>query len=400
MTAENTAWSIETQRVGDLEQLHHSQKMETLGQLAAGVAHDFNNLLTVIKIASEALEAGKLSSPHTPRDAVRCIRSAADHAEELTKQLLSFCRKGGVSRQLLDVNDSVAGTIKLLERLIGSDVELRTRLAPHLSPIFADASQLVQVLVNLAVNARDAMPNGGQLSITTSEIVVGSKPESDVPPGEYVVIAVSDSGHGMDDSTRRRIFEPFFTTKGPGEGTGLGLSTVHAIVEQSGAHITVDSAPGHGTTFTLYFHPQQPSSGPRAEVEAKNAADETTGLQEATVLLVEDEPDLRRVFQKILQGEGHHVLVADSGREAAAVGEAFAGQIHLLVTDVDLPHLSGRDVYDRLRRKHPALRVLYVSGYTREIVVERGLISDDASLLEKPFTLAAFLAAVRRALRN
>lgn len=243
------------------ERLRQAQKMEAVGQLAAGVAHDFNNLLMVIRIESEFLDQARDSTVEM-HESLRAIQSAVDHAAELTKQLLAFSRKQLLVPRLLDVNDAVAGATQMLRRLIGERIEVVTDLRPNLPPIFVDAGQLVHVLINLVVNARDAMPGGGRLTIATGLALVGSEArENGLPPGEHVTVTVRDTGHGMDQATRKRIFEPFFTTKAPGHGTGLGLSTVYGIVEQSAAHITMDSEPGRGTTFKLYFLPQPTESG-------------------------------------------------------------------------------------------------------------------------------------------
>jgi PAS domain S-box-containing protein len=381
------------------DQLRQSQKMEAMGQLAAGVAHDFNNLLTVIKIESEILTREVNASPGM-QAGVRGIRGAADRAADLTKQLLAFSRKQLIRPRLLDVNDTVAGANQLLRRLIGEDVELVTDLAPHLPPVLADAGQLTQVLMNLAVNARDAMPTGGKLSIATgSELIRDVRNEHNLPPGEYVKIVVTDTGHGMNEATLRRIFEPFFTTKAPGHGTGLGLSTVYGIIDQLGGHITVASEPDQGATFAMYFLPQPVEAEvPRDPQPRSNGRPGPSAG--ATVLLVEDEPGVRAVCHRVLAREGHRVLLAENGHDALFAAETFPGHIDLLLTDMVLPKLNGRELYDRLREKHEDLRVLYMSGYTDDEMVRRGLIDQCAKVLEKPFAVTDLVAAVHDVLGN
>lgn len=376
------------------EQVRQAQKMEVMGQLAAGVAHDFNNLLTVINLETEAL--GGVEASLDTREAVRGIRAAAARAGGLTSQLLAFSRKKLLRLQILDVNDTVAGATQMLRRLLGADVELLTALIPKLPPILADHGQLEQVLVNLAVNARDAMPCGGRLSITTGvEVLTVEQPQ--LPRGDYVVIEVSDTGHGMDVATRRRIFEPFFTTKGPGHGTGLGLSTVYGIMEQSAGHITVTSEPGQGSTFKLYFVAQG------GEVECAGESPRAAGTRQvqpasAIILLVEDEPAVRNLCQRLLKGAGYTVLIAEDGYDALGVAEIYPQRIDLLLTDIVLPTLNGRELYNRLQLKRPDLRVLYMSGYSYDEVVRRGLVDAGARALEKPFAAADLVKAVREAL--
>ena len=381
------------------EQLRQAQKMEAMGQLAAGVAHDFNNLLTVVKVESEILAADLDACPAT-QESVRSIRTAADRAADLTKQLLAFSRKQFLRPRLLDVNDTVAGATQMLRRLIGADVELATDLVPRLPLILADAGQLTQVLVNLAVNARDAMPMGGKLSIATGiESITDERTRHNLPPGDYVAIVVSDTGQGMNEATRRRIFEPFFTTKAPSQGTGLGLSTVYGIIEQLSGHITVASEPGLGATFTLYFLPQ-PDSTENPSESHHPSADRPAPSARATVLLVEDEPAVRSICLRVLHRAGHEVIVADNGNDALALADAFPGRIDLLLTDMVLPKLNGRQLYERLQGKRAGLRVLYMSGYADDEMIRRGLIDRQAKVLEKPFAVSDLVTAVQEALES
>ena len=381
------------------EQLRQAQKMESMGQLAAGVAHDFNNLLTVIQMESELL-ADELEARGGARSTLSEIHSAVERAAGLTRQLLAFSRRQVLRPQLLDVNSTVASAAQMLERLIGEDIELLTGLGPDLPQILVDSGQLMQVLINLAVNARDVMPDGGRLTVTTGLEVIGEeRRHGSIPAGEYVVIAVSDTGRGMDEATQRRIFEPFFTTKAPGLGTGLGLSTVYGIMEQSAGHVAVSSDVGRGATFTLYFLPQpeEPKVSPESR-SATRARPERPSA--ATVLLAEDEAGVREVCRRMLEGEGCTVLVAGDGKEALTVASEYAGRIDLLLTDIVLPKLSGPDLYQLLRTDRPELRVLYMSGYPEEEIDRRGLGDVSARLLEKPFAIFSLLSAVSIVLRD
>jgi two-component system cell cycle sensor histidine kinase/response regulator CckA len=378
------------------EQLRRAQRMEALGQLAGGVAHDFNNLLTVIQVETGFLQEG-LSDNDPLKVEVFEIRRAAERAASLTRQLLAFSRKQILRPRLLDLNTLVSDTSHMLRRLIGEDIELVTMLTLNVATIMADPGQLEQVLVNLAVNARDAMPTGGVLRVETSAINVGPD-DVLVPPGDYVVLTVSDTGHGMDENVRLRIFDPFFTTKPPGRGTGLGLSTVFGIVEQSGGKIAVESTPGRGATFTIYL--------PRANPDDARPESGSAPLQDflprrhATVLLVEDEQPLRSVSQRVLEREGYTVLTAEDGFEGLAIAETFSGTIDLLITDVVLPGLDGRAVAARLKLRRPGLQVLYMTGYTDDEMLRRGLIDDEVNLLDKPFNSAQLADAARRAIRR
>jgi PAS domain S-box-containing protein len=380
-------------------QLLQSQKMEAVGQLAGGVAHDFNNVLAAIKGFSEliALELDE----HSPiRSDVAEISAAADRAAALTQQLLAFSRRQLLQPVVLSPNTVVEGVSKLLLRLIGAEVRCETRLAASLGRVLADPGQLEQVLVNLAVNARDAMPSGGTLTIETDNVTLDGEHAGrlsgveTVNEGEYVVLAVSDTGVGMSQATQTRIFEPFFTTKDPGKGTGLGLSTVYGIVRQSGGYVSVYSELGHGTTFRVYL--------PRVEGAVLTPAARTREAARTdaveTILVVDDDTSVRAVASRILTRVGYTVLTASSAREAETLWTQHAGEIHLLMTDVMMPDMDGGELARRFTRSRADARVLYTSGYTNDSVIGRGLITPDTIFLAKPFAIEAVLRKVREAL--
>ena len=377
------------------DQFRQAQKMEAVGRLAGGVAHDFNNLLTVILSYSEfAIEDLKTGDPL--RDDMIQIKQAAVRASALTRQLLAFSRQQVLQPRVVELDQILVEMSVMLRRLLGEDVELRLSTAPDLGRINADRGQLEQVVMNLAVNARDAMLDGGTLSIDTADLhldheYVGGL--SRVPPGDYVVLTVTDTGDGMDAATCARIFEPFFTTKEPGKGTGLGLSTVFGIVRQSGGYIAVDSEPGRGTTFKAYF--------PRTErvADAPIAASSAAMLRGTeTVLLVEDEEQVRNVACAILRRNGYHVLDTANGGEAFLISKEFAGTIDLLFTDVVMPRMNGRRLAEQLTEQRPAMKVLFASGYTDDAMVHHGVRDAGAAFLQKPFTPDALLRKVRSAL--
>jgi PAS domain S-box-containing protein len=378
------------------EQVQASQRLESIGRLAGGVAHDFNNLLTVILSCAEGL-GRDLGEGHPGAEDVREIRDAGERARDLTRQLLAFARRQLIAPAVLDLNDLVRDSEKLLRRVLGEDVDLAVQLTPELWPVRCDPAQIQQVILNLAVNARDAMPRGGKLTIETSNLVLDEQHAAAHPgvsPGPHVLLAVSDSGEGMTPEARAHLFEPFFTTKPMGQGTGLGLATVYGIVRQSGGHVWVYSEPGRGTTFKIHF--------PRTEVaEAATAPPprppRTSGGKE-TVLVVEDDPRVREVTVRALRGAGYRVLAAGDGREALAVASAADGPVHLLVTDVVMPERSGRQVAEELGRRLPALRVLFVSGYTQNTIVHHGVLDAGVEFLPKPFTPSVLLARVREVL--
>ncbi len=377
------------------EQLRHAQKMDAVGRLAAGVAHDFNNLLSVV-MSYAGLLLMDIPSDDPMHSDVEEINKASERAAELTRQLLIFSRQQVMEPRIVNLNEIITGMEKMLSRLLREDIEVKTALAGDLGKIKADPSQLEQVLMNLVVNARDAMPQGGTLTLETHNTELE---ENDVlehlgiPPGPCILLAVSDTGTGMDKETRGRIFEPFFTTKEKGKGTGLGLSTVFGIVRQSGGYIWVYSEPGKGSTFKIYL--------PRTdETEKKRKApapvDTMRGTE--TVLLVEDEDQLRRVTGDILRRYGYHVLEAPNGAEALSLCEQHEDPIHLLLTDVVMPHISGPQLATLLLPRRTDLRVLYMSGYTEEAIVHHGVLSPGISLLQKPLTPQRLLQRVRQVL--
>jgi len=380
------------------ERLERAQRMEALGQLAGGVAHDFNNLLTVIGVEAEFLGQG-LGEDDPLHSEVESIRKATEGAAALTRQLLAYSRREVVRQRRLDLNGLVTETLRMLERLIGEDVELATALAPQLPPIVGDPGQLQRVLVNLAVNARDAMPDGGVLTIVTEQATVGNDVPA-LPAGEYVALTVADTGHGMEESVRRRIFDPFFTTKPPGRGTGLGLSSVLEVVERSGGRITVLSERNRGTRVTIHL-PSAPAEVETWEPRSRHVRPRPEGPARITVLVVEDELPLRALVERILRREGCHVLAAQDGHDALAVAQAFEGRIDLVITDVVMPRLSARDMVAQLRERRPDVRVLYMSGYSESEVLRRGgLLDDTPHLLEKPFSASDLVDAALEALRS
>jgi PAS domain S-box-containing protein len=377
-------------------QLCQAQKMEAIGQLAGGVAHDFNNLISIIAGYSELL-AMELPPDDPRRDFVHEIARAGERAASLTRQLLAFSRQQVLEPRVLDLNAVVTEAEKMLRRLIGEDVQLTTSLGPNLNPVWADLGQLDQVILNLAVNARDAMPQGGQLLIETREVELDAsyaQAYPEVRPGRYVVLMVADTGCGMTPEVQARIFEPFFTTKAEGKGTGLGLAVVHGIVKQSGGHVSVDSFPGVGTTFKIYLPALE---GPAAGASTGVPAKPPQGHGEV-ILLVEDEEPVRALTVLLLETLGYRVLEAANGQEALRLVRDSREAVELLLTDVVLPGLSGRELAEAVRRHYPALKVLFQSGYTGEVVARHGLLQADVALLQKPFTLDALAKKVREVL--
>jgi len=376
------------------EQLRQSQKMEAIGQLAGGVAHDFNNLLTAINGYS-SLALRRLGDDHPVKPHLEEIKKAGDRAANLTRQLLAFGRKQMLQPLALNLNDVVTDMTKMLKRLIGEDVQLVTKLSPELKKIKADPGQIEQVLVNLVVNARDAMPTGGSLTIETANAELDARYTSqhiDVRPGHYIMLAVSDTGSGMDRKTLDRIFEPFFTTKEKGKCTGLGLSTVYGIVKQSGGNVWVYSEPGRGTTFKIYL---QVEEGHKQTATA--VAEPAMQRGSETVLLVEDEDMVRNLATELLQESGYCVLTANGGEEAIQLFKQHK-KIDLLITDVVMPKMSGKDVAYYLRKVHPETKVLFMSGYTDEAIVHHGIVDSNIAFIQKPFSETALAQKVREVL--
>jgi two-component system, cell cycle sensor histidine kinase and response regulator CckA len=377
------------------EQLRHAQRLEAVGRLAGGIAHEFNNMMTVVTGYGELL-LSRLGAGDPMRPEIEQIKRAGDRAASLTRQLLAFSRKQVLQPRELDLNAVVLHMDKMLRRLIGEDVALVTVPAEGLWTVKADPGQLEQVLVNLAVNARDAMPGGGRLLVETANVVLDEacaahRPE--VAPGPYVLLSMADTGVGMDEETRTHLFEPFYTTKGPGKGTGLGLATVYGIVAQSGGHIDVESAPGQGTTFRIYL----PRAGgvPR-EVEEPEA-EAPRGRE--TVLVVEDEEAVRRLVREVLLAQGYRVLEAPGGEEALSLCAAAAEPVDLVLTDVVMPGMSGRELAARLREAVPDIRILFMSGHTETAVLAEGTLrSPREAFLQKPFPQNALARKIRELL--
>ena len=376
------------------EELRQAQKIESIGRLAGGVAHDFNNLLTAINGYAD-LMLEDLADDHRWRGAVTEIRRAGERAADLTGQLLAFSRRQLLQPRVLDLNVLVTESTKMLTRLLGEDIEVITSLDPTLGHVTADAGQLHQIILNLAVNARDAMPRGGQLTIETQNVVLDEEQlHLSLPPGAYVMLAVSDNGSGMDQETLSRIFDPFFTTKESTKGTGLGLSTVYGIVKQSGGTIFVYSEPGRGTTFKIYL--PRSDKAVSATTEPRVEVDTLRGSE--TVLVVEDEEAVRRLIEQALRKYGYRVIEATNGAEALRVCENHDPPIRLMVTDVVMPGMSGRELAARVREQLPDLRVLYMSGYTDDTVIRHGLLDASMFFLQKPFTPSALARKVRETL--
>jgi len=387
-----------TERRALEQQLQQSQKMEAVGRLAGGIAHDFNNLLMVISGYSEFL-LDRLGPEPELRGPAQEIASAAGRASSLTRQLLAFSRKQMLAPKILDLNGVVTENLKMLTRVIGEDIDLVMVPAALLGAVRADAGQIEQVIMNLAVNARDAMPSGGKLTIETSNVSLDedyARFHAPLQPGEYVMLAISDTGAGMDSETQSRIFEPFFTTKGP-KGTGLGLSTVYGIVKQSGGYIWVYSEPGKGTTFKIYL----PRVAEKAESPAQVAVPADTSVTEPgteTILLVEDEANLRYLARQFLEKQGYRVIEAADGAVAMQIAVAHEGMIHLLLTDVIMPGMNGRELAQRISELRPNTKVLYMSGYTENVIGHNGTLDAGVRLLQKPFNLRDLKSKVREVL--
>ncbi|TMQ49711.1 MAG: response regulator [Candidatus Eisenbacteria bacterium] len=377
------------------EQLRQAQKMEAVGRLAGGVAHDFNNILTAILGYSQMIQ-GQLGAEHELLREVGEVEKAALRAAALTRQLLAFSRRQVLQPKVLDLNVVVDGVESMLRRLIGADVELSLRCGEDLWRIKADAGQVEQVLMNLVVNARDAMPEGGKITIQTANVKLGEGREG-IEPGSYVALAVMDTGTGMDEKTRAQIFEPFFTTKESGRGTGLGLSTVHGIVKQSGGHIAVESAPGQGSTFTVYL----PRVEAQADLERPQQRQEPSASGSETVMVVEDDELVRNVVGDSLRVNGYKVVEVPDRTQALVVAETYGRSnlpVDLMLSDVVTPGMSPGELADRVRGIFPKIRILYMSGYNEHASAYDELIKSEGAFLQKPFTVTALLARVREVL--
>jgi PAS domain S-box-containing protein len=376
------------------EQLRNAQQLEAIGRLAGGVAHDFNNILGIIIGHGELLLASNVDE--TSRNRLEQMSRAAERAASLTQQLLAFSRKQVLQPKVLDLNGTVADVQKMLSRVIGEDIELVTSLHPSLETVKADPGQVEQVLMNLAVNARDAMPHGGRLAMETANVQIGAEEARgiDLAPGPYVMLKVSDTGQGMDAATLAHIFEPFFTTKATGKGTGLGLSTVYGIVKQSGGGIQVESELGGGTVFRIYL----PATEDDTIRQAQRRANQQIAGGSETILVTEDEEELREVTRIFLQSYGYKVLEAASGNEAIRVADEFPDAIHLLLTDVIMPGISGRQLVDKILSKRPQVKIMYMTGYTDDMVVQHRVLEPGVQLLQKPFTKAELAMKVRATL--
>ena len=378
------------------DQFRQAQKMEAVGRLAGGVAHDFNNMLTAIIGYSQLIKA-QLGNSSELRHDIEEIEKAGQRAAGLTAQLLAFSRKQVLQPKVLDLNDVISDVDNMLRRLIGEDIELITIPTPRLGHVRADPGQVEQILLNLAVNSRDAMPRGGKLTIETANVVLDefyASSHADVLPGRYVMMAVSDNGHGLDAETRTHIFEPFFTTKEQGKGTGLGLSTVFGIVKQSGGHIWVYSEPGHGATFKIYL----PRVDEPADLAPEHAETVESLFGSETIMVVEDDKAVRRFTRVALEKYGYTVLEASSGAQALEAFGPLATAIDLVMTDVIMGGMSGPELVVQLQELHPDVRVLYVSGYTEEATIHHGVFTEGIAFLQKPFAPDGLVRKIREVL--
>jgi PAS domain S-box-containing protein len=377
------------------DQLLQAQKMESVGRLAGGIAHDFNNLLTAILGYAELAEDE--TDPQEVRQYLSHVRQAAEKASDLTRQLLTFARRQIIAPRTVNINDLILSLDKLLRRLIGENIELVMLPKEGLHSVKVDPGQFEQILVNLVVNSRDAMPDGGKITIETANVTLDAeyaRQHEEVVPGEYVLLAVSDTGSGMEEAIRLHIFEPFFTTKEKGRGTGLGLATVYGIVKQSGGHIWLYSEPGEGTAFKIYLPrttetPEAVSNAPRKTVQPGGSE---------TILLVEDEPAVRALAAQTLQARGYAVIEAMNGEEALRLVKGREAQIRLLITDVVMPQMNGKELAERLQALHPGMKVLYSSGYTENTIVHHGVLKPGIAFLSKPFTPTMLAGKVREVL--
>jgi len=387
-----------TERERLTDQLRQSQKMQAVGELAGGVAHDFNNLLMVVKGHAQIL-LDRIPDASPLRLSAEQVEKAADRAASLTRQLLAFSRKQVLQPRVLDMNEVVAGMIKMFSRVIGENIEMAFIPGGKLGRVKADPGQIEQVLLNLVVNARDAMPTGGRLTIETSNVELDSAyaaTHTSVEPGQYVMLTVTDTGCGMDAGTQARIFEPFFTTKGPGKGTGLGLATVYGVVKQSGGYVYVYSEVNRGTTFKIYL----PQVTDELDKLAPDSQKKRSIRGSETILFVEDEASVRELVRDYLIGAGYCVLEATDGTQALKVAAAHPGPIHILITDVVMPHLSGPELATKLGAERPNLKVLFISGYTDDTVFRHGVLEGGVAFLQKPFNLKALSQRIREVLTD
>jgi len=387
-----------TERKNLEKQLIQSQKMEAVGRLAGGVAHDFNNLMTIV-IGNADMLLMSLTKDDPLREDVEEIKKAGGRSTSLTRQLLAFSRRQVLQPMVLNLNTVLAETDKMLRRLIGEDLEMATILESELGKVNIDPGQVEQVIMNLAINARDAMPGGGKFTIETANVDLDreyahKKGVMELQPGPYVMLAISDKGIGMDKETQSQIFDPFFTTKPKAKGTGLGLSTVYGIVKQSGGYIWVYSEPGQGTTFKIYLPRVQ---GEEASLKKEPVPKELLQGSE-TVLMVEDDEAVRNFSKKVLKRSGYNILEAQDGEEALMVSRAHEGPIHLLLTDVVMPKMSGRELADRLQELRPETKVLFMSGYTDNAIIRHGTLRSDVNFMQKPFTPELLSQRIRRIL--
>lgn len=377
-------------------QLQQAQKMESVGRLAGGVAHDFNNILSVI-LGHAELALGQLADGHPVRDDLTEILTAAQRSANLTRQLLAVGRRQVVLPRVLDLNETVGDSLKLLSRLIGEDIRIAWRPAADLWPIKMDPSQVDQVLTNLCVNARDAIADVGTIVLTTANRVIDAAFCNTQPaavPGEYVQLTVSDDGAGMDGQTLAQIFEPFFTTKAPGDGTGMGLATVYGAVRQNGGFITVQSAPGRGATFEIYL----PRFTGRIEPAAPRPPAQPPGHGDETILIVEDEASILRLTARLLRGRGYRVLEASGPDDALRLAAEHDGAIDLLLSDVIMPKMNGRDLAAAVMSRRPSIRYLFMSGYPSNVIAMRGVVEEGVHFLQKPFSHEQLANKVREVL--